>query len=438
MKRLGLLFCICMLALKGSCAIKEVKNQGEKADSEFVLNRYLQAIDSLVRERDSLNTSTTNPLPNPYYFQLLTHPTLYKSPLHQMMSQTETSSSDLQLQRLYSVRRSLSSLYTGKPQLVTQTENDIKGQSAIRSDVNDIVKTSDKLADKVAAATLKPEMDGNVEVVTRRPNFWRFNGNTSLQFTQNHFSDNWYKGGESNFTGNITLTLKANYNDQRKINWENTLDAQLGFQTTESDKNRTFRPSSNLLRYTTNAGYKAWKQLYYSLQVILQTQIAPNYQKNSDVMTSKIFSPLEVTIAPGMKWEMAYGKKKQFTGTLNVAPLAMKIIYVGKDELVKNYGIEEGKHSKVTFGPNITLNTRWQVCKQIAWTSRVYWMTNFDYNIWEWENTIDFSITKIITAKLYLYPRYDDSNPKYRSGENHDGTFLMFKEWFSLGLSYSF
>ena len=438
MKRLGLLFCICMLALKGSCAIKEVKNQGEKADSAFVLNRYLQALDSLVRERDSLNTSTTNPLPNPYYFQLLTHPTLYKSPLHQMMSQTETSSSDLQLQRLYSVRRSLSSLYTGKPQLVTQTENDIKGQSAIRSDVNDIVKTSDKLADKVAAATLKPEMDGNVEVVTRRPNFWRFNGNTSLQFTQNHFSDNWYKGGESNFTGNITLTLKANYNDQRKINWENTLDAQLGFQTTESDKNRTFRPSSNLLRYTTNAGYKAWKQLYYSLQVILQTQIAPNYQKNSDVMTSKIFSPLEVTGAPGMKWEMAYGKKKQFTGTLNVAPLAMKIIYVGKDELVKNYGIEDGKHSKITFGPNITLNTRWQVCKQIAWTSRVYWMTNFDYNIWEWENTFDFSITKLITAKLYLYPRYDDSNPNYRSGENHDGTFLMFKEWFSLGLSYSF
>ena len=277
-----------------------------------------------------------------------------------------------------------------------------------------------------------------MEVITRRPNFWKFSGNTSLQFTQNHFSANWYKGGESNFAGNFTLTLRANYNDQRKISWENTLDAQLGFQTTESDKARSFRPTSNVLRYTTNVGYRAWKNLFYSLQVILQTQMAPNYQKNTDFVSSTFLSPLEVTVAPGMKYEIAWGKKKQFTGTLNVAPLAMKVLYVHRDTLVTNYGIEKGSHQKTTFGPNITLNTRWQLCKQIAWTSRVYWMTNFDYNIWEWENTFDFSITKIITAKLYLYPRYDDSNPKYRSGEEHDGTFMMFKEWFSLGLAYSF
>ena len=81
---------------------------------------------------------------------------------------------------------------------------------------------------------------------------------------------------------------------------------------------------------------------------------------------------------------------------------------------------------------------QWQICKQIAWTSRVYWMTNYDYDILEWENTVNFSVTKLITAQLYIYPRYDDSNPNYRSGEKHDGTYLMYKEWFSLGLNYSF
>jgi len=450
MKRIILLFCISFIALEGSCAIKTEDEETEKivaveegeleeqTDSALLLNNYLLYIDSLVRERDSLSTVGTNPAPNAYYFQLLTHPTLYNSPLHQMMSQADSTTNDMQLQRLFTMRKMLSTLYTEAPQLVTQTEGDIRGQAAIRSDVNDILKTSDKLAEKIAAATLAPTMDQPIEVITRRPNFWKLSGNASLQFSQNHFSENWYKGGESNYSGYFAVTLRANYNDQRKINWENTLDAQLGFQTTESDKNRTFRPTNNLLRFTTNGGYRAWKNLYYSLQIILQTQLAPNYQKNSDKLASKILSPLEVTIAPGMKYEFSIGKKKPFTGTLNAAPLAMKIIYVGVDTIVTNFGIEKGSNQKLTFGPNITLNTRWQICKQIVWSSRTYWMTNFDYNIWEWENTFDFTITKLITAKLYLYPRYDDSNPKYRSGEDHDGTFMMFKEWFSLGLSYNF
>ena len=438
MKRLTILFCICIMALEGNCAIKPEDDVEVQTDSATLLNSYLQIIETLARERDSLNTVSTNSTPNAYYFQLLTHPTLYNSPLHQMMSEADSTTNDMQLQRLFSMRKMLSTLYTKAPQFVTQTENDIRGQAAIRSDVNDLLKYSAKLAEKIAATTMAPTIDEPVEVITRRPNFWKYSLNASLQFAQNHLSENWYKGGESNFTGNFAVTLNANYNDQRKISWNNTLDAQLGFQTTESDKNRTFRPSSNLLRYTTNAGFKAWKQLYYSLQVILQTQLAANYQKNSDKISSKIMSPLEVTVAPGMKYELALGKKKQFTATLNAAPLAMKVIYVGLDDLVKNYGIEEGKHQRTTFGPNVTLNTRWQICKQVLWTSRSYWMSNYDYDIWEWENTINFSVTKLISAQLYLYPRYDDSNKNYRSGENHDGTFMMFKEWFSLGMSYSF
>ena len=419
--------------------IPPVQEQSEEqVDSILLLDRYLLALESLVWKRDSLNAVGTNATPNAYYFQLLTHPTFFNSPLHQMMSGADSTINDPQLQRLFSARKMLSSLYTTAPQLVAQTELDLKGQAAIRSDVNDKLKSIDKLSEKVIDATLAPTLDEPVEVITRRPNFWKFNGNTSVQFSQNYFSNNWYRGGESNQAGNLTLTLNAKYNDQRKISWDNTLDAQLGFQTTESDKVHTFRPTSNLLRYTTNAGYRAWKNLFYSLQVILQTQIVPNYQSNKDIMISKIFSPLEVTVAPGMKYEIAWGKKKQFTGTLNVAPLAMKILYVGADTLVTNFGLEKGEHHKTTFGPNVTLSTKWQICKQVSWTSRVYWMTNYDYDIWEWENTIEFSITKLITARSYLYPRYDDSNPKYRSGEDHDGTYMMFKEWFSLGLSYNF
>ncbi len=435
MKRLTILFCICMMTLGANCA---VTNETTAPADSSLLNGYLQILNAMAKQRDSLNSVATTPVPNAYYYQVLSQPTLFNSPLHQMMSETDLTSTDPQLQRIYASRKMLSMLYARAPQLVTQTESDIMAQTAIRSDVNDIVKTSDKLADKVATVTLTPTMDEPVEVITRRPNFWKFTGNSSLQFAQTYISDNWYKGGETNWTGNFDLTLRANYNDQRKITWENTLDAQLGFQTTGTDEKRTFRPSHNLLRYTFNGGYKAWKNWYYSLLIILQTQIAPNYQRNTDNVTSKILSPLEVTVAPSMKWEIAWGKKKQFTGQLNVAPLAMKVLYVHDDDLVKNFGLPEGKNQKTTFGPNITLNTTWKICKQITWTNRMYWFSNFDYHIWEWENNINLSVTKLISANLHLYPRFDNSNANYRSGEAHDGTYLMFKELLSLGLTYSF
>ena len=437
MKRLTILLLISLLTLEASSDNKAETQTEEIPDSALLLKKYLFALDSLVLERDSLNKTTTASAFNAYYYQLLTQPALYNSSLHQTLGQTSTTNPDLQLQRIFASRKMLSSLYARAPHLVTQTENDILGQAGIRSDVNDMLQATDKLSDKVAAAALAPQMNDPVEVITRRPNFWKVMGTTSLQFMQSWFSDNWYQGGEKNYMGNLDVTLKANFNDQRKITWENTLDVQLGFQTSESDTIRVFRPNHNLLRYTTNAGYKAWKNLYYSLQVILKTQIAPTYKKNSDKITSEFLSPLEVTVAPGMKYEIAWGKKKQFTGQLNVAPLAMKVLYVDNDDLVKSFGIEEGKHQKTTFGPNITLNAKWQICKQISWANRMYWMSNFEYNIWEWENTIEFVVTKLITTRLYLYPRFDNSNEKYRKNSRFD-TSWMFKEWLSLGLTYNF
>ena len=436
MKRFVILFLLSLTVLRATSA-RKVEAE-EKADTSALLRTYLLALDSLARERDSLNAIGNTPQPNAYYYQLLLSPTLYSSPLKQAMSPGEPVSQDPQMQRLYASRRMLAQLYTRAPLLVTQTESDILGQTALRTDVNEVLQDKDKLSDKVAAATLAPKVEEAVEVITRRPNFWKFSGDAALQFSQNYFSNNWYQGGEDNFSGLTTLTLRANYNDQRKITWDNTLEMQLGFQTTESDKEHSLRPTNNLLRYTTNAGYKAWKSLYYSLQVILKTQILPVYKANTTQKTTDILSPLDVTIGPGMKWDISVGKKKQFTGTLQVAPLALRILYVHDDDLVRNYGIDEGKNQKTTFGPSATLNTRWQICKQVNWVSRVYWMSNYDYHIWEWDNTINFAVTKLIWAKLFIYPRFDNSNERYRSGENHDGTYMMFKEWFSLGLNYSF
>lgn len=51
----------------------------------------------------------------------------------------------------------------------------------------------------------------------------------------------------------------------------------------------------------------------------------------------------------------------------------------------------------------------------------------------EWENTFTLAVSKYISANLFLYPRFDDST----SRDDKLG-YLQFKEYSSLGFTYSF
>ncbi len=53
-------------------------------------------------------------------------------------------------------------------------------------------------------------------------------GDYYLQFLQNYVSDNWYKGGESNYSMLGSVTMQANYNNKQKVKWENKLEMRLG------------------------------------------------------------------------------------------------------------------------------------------------------------------------------------------------------------------
>lgn len=399
--------------------------------------QYLQRLQEIVQERDSLDRSPSLSVPDAYYAHILTTPTLYSSVLAQMMAGSDSAKmvSDNQLCRVYASNVALSRMYAQAPWLVVQTETSIKQQGTFREDITEKLKTDDRLSDKVKGGSLTPTVDDDIVVVTRRPNFWKVSGNSQLHFTQSHFSDNWSGGGENAYTGLATLTLNFNFNNQKKITWNNQLEAKLGFTTKKSDKSRVFRPNTNSLRYTTNWGYQAVKNLYYSGQINLSTQLVPNYRENSDVVQSDFLSPLDVTIAPGVRYTIAWGKKKKFTGNLNVAPLAYNIRYVDRDLLVTNYGVRAGHNSKHSFGPNVTLNTGWQVFKAMHWSQRLFWYSNLHMTRIEWEHNFNFSINKLMNASLNVYPRIDDSS---KNNKNDKGKYFMFKEYFSLGFNYNF
>ncbi len=406
-------------------------------DSLAILEKYVQALQTLVAQRDS--SAGADKLAavklNPYFFQLLSAPTLYASPLKQELQKgSDTLSLDPQLLRLQSINRTLAGLYVSHPWLVHQTEADLKQQTAIREDVKEkVASENNKLSEKVAAATLAPKVEEKIEVKTRRPNFWKFNGSTSLNFTQFYYSDNW-TGGENRYTGQTTLNLSANYNDEKRLTWNNNLLMQLGFTTSKTDQRRAFRPTSNLLQYVTNAGLKAIKTWSYTAQVVIKTQVVPQYNPNTDVAVIDIFSPMTVTIAPGMGYTFAYGKKKKFTGNLNIAPLAYNIQYVQRDALVTRYGVRPGHHSAHSFGPNVTINYAWPIAKNVNWRSRIYWFSNLHLTSIDWQNTVVFTINKYLQATLFVNPVYDDRSLQWKGKHG----YLRMQENLAIGLTYNF
>ena len=67
----------------------------------------------------------------------------------------------------------------------------------------------------------------------------------------------------------------------------------------------------------------------------------------------------------------------------------------------------------------------------------MYFFTNYSYVNYEWENTVNFTINRYMSTKLFLYPRIDTSRD-FSNGVEGRSKHFMFKEWLSLGLNYNF
>lgn len=322
--------------------------------------------------------------------------------------------------------------YSHKPELVETTVKRLHRSAA----AGDIVATKPVTHHMDIMKEVTPEKDAapqqeDVALVVMKPNFWSFSGDYSLQFLQNYISENWYKGGESNLSMVGTVTMKLNYNNKKKVKFENTLDMKLGMQTSESDTLHAMKTSSDQLRYTGKLGLQASKRWYYTAQVIAKTQFLRGYKSNDERVYSDFLSPLEVNVSLGMDYTIDT-KNKKLTGSLHLAPLAYNLKYVGRLSLSTRYGLEEGDHTLHDYGSQFTLNLTWKPAANIKWDSRLYAYTTYHRAEMEWENTISFALSKYISTKVYLFPRFDDSTKK-----TEGQSYWQFKEYFSLGFSYS-
>ena len=436
--------CLCTVA----AGARDVgKHRVDTVGMDAIVSRYVAMLHTLSLVLDTLEPDSSVRY-TPYYYRLFAPMTLYNAPLEQEfgMSWTPTlpgrtdgmppllGERDWDMAVLEEENRMLMGLYVDFPWLVVQTEDDLNAAGGLQEEVfPELPAVTPPLVENEINVDLTQDVD-TVRLVVRRPNFWKCKGDYSFQFTQNYFSKNWYQGGEKNYTMLALATMEANFNNKQKIQWDNKLEMRLGFQTSKNDEKHKLKTNDDLLRFTTKIGYKATAHWFYTLQVQAYTQFYPSYNANSDVVNSDFLSPFNLVVSLGMDYKLDLPR---FKGSANLAPVAYNFRSVERRSLFGNFGLEEGKSMYNDFGPNITVNYSWEIWKNIKWDSRIYWFSNLEKTDIEWENTFTFTINKYLNSKLFMYPRIDDSSENYRN-EEKKFRYLMFKEWFSLGVNYSF
>lgn len=422
---------IAALTLLSVDASAQRKGRKVKPDTALIVKNYMDSLALLRKQLDSVqqvNLLLRKESSDGRYYRLFAPTTFYHSGAQKAFSFVPKGGDDV----TNAVDAALLSLYMRRPDLVKNNETNLMNAGLLRNDVNEEVKPQVELAEKVAPVPEVPEEVVPVAVVVEKPNFWKFKFDGSMQFLQNYVSDNWHKGGESNYSAVASTVFELNYNDQERVLFDNKLEMKLGFQTSRSDTVHKFKPNNDLLRYTGKLGLQAHKKWYYTLQLLAYTQFTRGLKANDKNVYSDFMSPFDLNVGIGMEYKVE-ALNKRLTGTLNFLPMAYNFRYVDRLALATKYGLDEGKHTLHDFGSQLTVDLTWKMAEQISWKTRLYGFTSYKRGLIEWENLITLKVSKYISANLFLYPRFDDSGTR-----DDDMGYFQFQEYSSLGLNYTF
>ena len=332
--------------------------------------------------------------------------------------------------RLFSL--ALLDAYVAHPEKIVRTETELEEVSAFKDQMDKEKSKKKTVAQLVGKRDAIDEVQSDIDIYLKKPNWWRFYGSYSLQVTQNYVSDNWYKGGESNYSLLATVQLNLNYNDKEKVQWDNQLDAKVGLGSTPSDKFHKFLFNTDQVRLSSKLGVQAAKKWYYTLSAELKTQFFHGYKANKEALVSSFAAPLDFNLSVGMDYKL---NTKRVKLSVFMAPLTYAMRFIGDpnvDEVA--YGLAEGDRLKHSFGSEIKPTFSWKVAKNITFESKLDYLTSYTWTRIDWENTFNFILNKYLSTKLYVHARFDDS----AAPKNGSDSYFQLKELLSFGINYSF
>ena len=436
MKSRSIITILLLIAASTAFAQATHRTRRNKVKDTLIVKSYTDSLRNYKQMLDSTCINIPDSDRDPRTFYIFAPATFYYSVAKDLLQTSDDTQTKQPYDSSRDMDRIMMNIYLNHPNLVAKSERSLNRIGAVHKEMDAPIKNKVQLVTKADALPIEEDDEEHfnlpMEIVVKKPNFWKYSGEYYLQMLQNYVSSNWYKGGESNYSMVASVTMQANYNNKQKVKLDNKLEMKLGFQTSRGDTLHSFKTSEDLIRYTGKLGLQASKKWYYSLQLIAYTQFMRGYKSNDKKVYSDILSPLNINLSVGMDYNVVWFNKK-LTGNIHLAPLAYNFKYVGRKELATRYGLDEGKHTLNDFGSECTVDLTWAFTNTIKWKTRLYGYTTYERAEVEWENTISFQFNKYITSNLFIYPRFDDGAKK---DESHG--YWQLKEYMSIGFAYSF
>ena len=375
---------------------------------------------------------------NPVYAKLFASPVLYQSVLKGACAGRETAAeSDVKAmddEREAVIDDMLIGLYRTAPEMVHITEAELRSEKSVPT--HEAAVCAPVLNFK--KLEIPADVVGGMKTTVTKPNYWKFSGRTSLTFTQNFISQNWYQGGESNYAMLATIDLDMNYDDKDRITWTNHFDLDLGFATSQADTLHSFRTNTDKLRLESTFGYKIVKNLDLAAKLKVESQMLPNYPVNTQDFISNCLAPLDANASIGLNFKPNLG---DFKLEVFLAPLsAYNFRYVHYERLAASLGVNENNgfdvgrgRARHDYGTQLVVTVpTYKLTSFLDVYSRLEYYTNYHRAFFQWETKFNVALSKYFTASLMLNGRFDDS-----VGRHEDWRYWQLKELFTLGVAYA-
>lgn len=412
-----------------------------QAWSQDVKSYFMTKLDTLVAQFASNNFSLNadEERTDPAFYRMFVPTVLYEDAVKRGISKNDgnlwnkNTDSKIELcdRRNMVIDGLLLDVYRSHPHLVRMIEADIRREVTARDFQPEVNMSTIKIESGVPEI-LPGSLHEALETKKVKPNYWRTSGSFSFNFTQNYFSGNWAQGGENNRTLIAGLVLRLNYKDNKKISFENTFEAKLGFVTVSGDTLHGYRTNNDMMRIQSRFGYKILNNIDLTANMTLQSQFMPNYPTNSNDFVSNFMAPFDANFSLGFNYKRS---GKNWNLSLFFAPLSSyNYKFVRYSRLASRYGIRNGRQHKEDFGTQIQPTFSATIFKNVSYSSRLEFYTNYARAYFNWENTFTMNINKYLKTTLFMHGRFDDSS---RGLYSDSYGYWQFKEYMSLGLTYS-
>ena len=242
--------------------------------------------------------------------------------------------------------------------------------------------------------------------------------------------NNWAAGGENSATGKAFANVNLVF---QRATFEQVFTGSFAFGISRFADKRIEKQDDKIdMRYTLSLHRK--QKLKYSLVSTFNTQFANGYKYPDDsTVISGFFAPAYLTLSGGVTY-----KTLNNVFEIYASPLAGKMTFVLIQDLADQgaFGVQKGYYKEDStwvpgerilpaLGANVIINYKQPIGKMITYTTTL----NCFYNYFEkrnddrvridvnWENTINFVISKHISTILFIHLKYD-----------HNTTFPVYEE----------